>query len=118
MDKQQLAKLKTSFDEHLHLLEEVGIEFCYARELMTLLGYDRWENFAKVINKARKACENSKVNISDHFRDLTKKVNIGSEAERKITDTMLTRYACYLVAQNGDPRKPEKNLNILLCRFK
>jgi DNA-damage-inducible protein D len=107
MDKQQLSKLKANFDEHLHLLEGVGIEFCYARELMSLLGYDRWENFSKVINKAKKSCENSKVEISDHFRDVTKMVNIGSDAERQITDMMLTRYACYLVAQNGDSRKPE-----------
>lgn len=107
MDKQQLSKLKTNFDEHLHLLEEGGVEYCYARELMTLLGYDRWENFANVINKAKKSCENSKIDISDHFRDVTKMVNIGSDAGRQVADMMLTRYACYLVAQNGDTRKPK-----------
>lgn len=107
MDKQVIAQLKGRFDQHIHRLEGTEIEFCYARDLMGLLGYDRWENFIKVVDKAKTACKNSGIEDSDHFRDVTKMVNIGSGAERPVTDTMLTRYACYLVAQNGDARKKE-----------
>lgn len=107
MDKQVIADLKGRFDQHIHLLEGTEIEFCYARDLMGLLGYDRWENFIKVVDKAKNSCKNSEIDENDHFRDVTKMVNIGSGAERPVPDTMLTRYACYLVAQNGDARKKE-----------
>ncbi|SDY75181.1 DNA damage-inducible protein D [Nitrosomonas sp. Nm33] len=107
MDKQLITQLKTQFDQSLHRLEDADIEFCYARELMVLLGYDRWENFLNVIEKAKHACRNSKIEVENHFRDVTKMVTIGSGAERPVADVMLTRYACYLVAQNGDPRKTE-----------
>lgn len=107
MNKQQIATLKQHFDQHTHQLDDSGIEFCYARDLMTLLGYDRWENFGKVVEKAKKSCENSVVPVKDHFRDVTKMVSIGSGAERPVADSMMTRYACYLAAQNADPGKPQ-----------
>lgn len=107
MNKQQIATLKQDFDQHTHQLDDSGIEFCYARDLMILLGYERWENFSKVVEKAKKACENSGVPVHDHFRDNTKMVAIGSGAKRPVSDTMMTRYACYLAAQNADPAKAQ-----------
>ncbi|MDV6344011.1 hypothetical protein [Nitrosomonas sp. Is37] len=81
MDKQLITQLKTRFDQSLHRLEDADIEFCYAQELMVLLGYDRWENFLNVIEKAKHACRNSKIEVENHFRDVTKMVAIGSGAE-------------------------------------
>lgn len=85
--------------------DDNGIEFWYARELLVLLEYTEWRNFEKVIDKAKIACENSGNIVSDHFVDVNKMVEIGSGAEREIKDVKLTRYACYLIVQNGDPRK-------------
>lgn len=79
----------------------------YARELQRLLGYERWENFENVINKAKIACETAKQKTSDHFADVTKTISMPKGASKEIMDIMLTRYACYLIAQNGDPRKGE-----------
>ncbi|WP_166184828.1 DNA damage-inducible protein D [Providencia sp. M-8] len=107
MNKQEIAELKRNFDTNIHQLDDTGIDFCYARDLMSLLGYDRWENFSKVIDRAKSACENSGIDIFDHFRDVTKMVTIGSGAERSVADIMLTRYACYLAAQNADARKSQ-----------
>lgn len=107
MDKNQITNLKSKFDELAHTDEQSGIEFWYARELMPHLGYTRWENFAQVINKAMTACYNSANNVENHFRDVTKMVSIGYNVQRGIKDIKLTRYACYLIAQNGDPRKEE-----------
>ncbi|MDH4460774.1 MAG: DNA damage-inducible protein D [Flectobacillus sp.] len=84
-----------------------GVECWSAREMQRLLGYSKWENFEKVIQKAKDACFNAGEHISDHFPDVRKMVGIGSDTERAILDIALTRYACYLVAQNGDSRKEE-----------
>jgi len=84
-----------------------GVEFWLARDLQHLLGYSKWNNFLNVISKAKTACEMSKHEINDHFADISKMVFIGSNAKTEIPDIMLTRYACYLITQNGDPRKEE-----------
>jgi len=105
MEKQIIVKLHKSFEERAH--EKDGVEFWYARELQDLLGYDEWRNFENVINKAKIACENAKQKVPDHFVDVNKMVDLGSGSQRPVPDIMLTRYACYLIAQNGDPRKDE-----------
>lgn len=83
------------------------IEYWSARDLMPILGYKKWSTFLKAIERARESCKNSGQNVSDHFTGAGKMVVLGSGSQRKIEDFLLTRYACYLVAQNGDPRKPE-----------
>lgn len=93
-----------NFEDIKHRDEE-GREYWYARELMICLNYSKWSNFKKVISKAIKSCENSEISAFDHFADVGKMVQIGSEAQREQKDYKLTRYACYLIAQNGDSRK-------------
>ena len=109
MEKEKLVALKSSFDEISNTIldDETTVEYWRARDLMPLLGYTRWENFNNAIQRAMESCETSGVNVSDHFRDDTKMVPLGSGSERPVADYMLTRYACYLIAQNGDPRKDE-----------
>lgn len=105
MNTNTITKLKNSFDAIQKTVPESDVEFWYARELMVELGYDRWENFSKVIQKAEEACKTVGASVENHFRGVTKMVGIGSGAERPVDDIVLTRYACYLIAQNGDPRK-------------
>ena len=105
MEKQVITKLHKRFEDCAH--ETDGVEYWYARELQGLLGYDHWKNFERIVSKAKTACENAAQIVADHFADVGKMVDIGSNTQRDIADIMLTRYACYLVAQNGDPRKDE-----------
>ena len=91
--------------EDIKHYNEFDMEFWYARELQEVLEYTDWRNFNKVINKAKESCENSKNNTLDHFVEVDKMVRIGSGAEREIKDIILSRYACYLIVQNGDPKK-------------
>ncbi len=105
MKKETIITLQKSFEDYAHL--EEGVEFWFARDLQSLLGYTKWENFNVVIDKAKEACKNSKQNILDHFPEVRKTIAMPKGATKEIVDYKLTRYACYLIAQNGDPRKEE-----------
>ena len=105
--KSKLIELKEKFDSIINTAEKDNIEFWYARDLQIQLGYKRWENFIETIKKAMQSCENASIEVDNHFREVTKMVQIGSGARRNLQDYMLTRYACYLIAQNGDSKKEE-----------
>ena len=110
MDIQKIEQYKSSFDAIVKLIKDEDgndIEVWYARELQTVLGYARWENFVVAIGRAIESCKTLGVSVDDHFREVTKMVQLGSGSQRDVQDFMLTRYACYLIAQNGDPKKEE-----------
>ena len=107
MDSKRIEQIKKQFDDTIQLIQEEKIEFWYARDLMHLLGYSRWENFEKAIERAMESCETSQIEYINHFRETTKMVTLGSGAKRNVKDYMLTRYACYLIAMNGDTTKEE-----------
>ncbi len=104
MKKEIILELFSKFEQACYNYE--GIEYWSARELQDIFGYLRWESFSNVITKAEIACKNADINVSDHFRHMTKMVILGGGAKREVEDIALTRYACYLIAQNGDPAKP------------
>jgi len=110
MDIQKIQQYKNAFDLIAKEIKDDAsntIEVWYARELQQVLGYTRWENFVVAISRAMESCKTLKVSVDDHFREVTKMVLLGSGSHRKVQDFMLTRYTCYLIAQNGDPKKEE-----------
>ena len=110
MDIQKIQQYKNAFDLIAKEIKDDAnntIEVWYARELQQVLGYTRWENFVVAISRAIESCKTLKVNVDDHFREVTKMIPTAKGAHRRVQDFMLTRYACYLIAQNGDPKKEE-----------
>jgi DNA-damage-inducible protein D len=106
MKTDMIQSMTENFEAHAQQTEN-GVEYWLARDLQHLLGYTEWRNFTAVISKAKTACEVSRHVVSDHFVDVNKMVDLGSGGQREVEDIMLSRYACYLIAQNGDPRKQE-----------
>jgi len=106
MDRQTIQSLKLTFDDIMHITDD-GVEYWSARELCKILGYGEFNKFIPVIKKAMISCENSEISVLNHFAEVGEMVPIGSGAARKFKNYHLTRYACYLIAQNGDPRKDE-----------
>ena len=107
MDKRKVESFKQRYDVIVRADSGTQIEYWYARELMPLLGYERWENFKQAIQRAIESCNTAGIATQNHFREVTKMVVLGSGSRRGIQDYMLTRYACYLIAQNGDPKNEE-----------
>jgi DNA-damage-inducible protein D len=103
MKNELIQRLHKSFEDCAHQKE--GVEFWLARELQELLGYTQWRNFEAVMDKAKIACEKAGQAVPDHFADVSKMIELAKSAQREVVDLALTRYACYLIAQNGDPRK-------------
>ena len=110
MDIQKIEEYKSAFDAIVEIVKDEDgndIEVWYARELQTVLGYARWENFVVAVGRAIESCKTLGVSVDDHFREVTKMIALAKGAQRDVQDFMLTRYACYLIAQNGDPKKEE-----------
>ena len=107
MKREIITKLHTDFEDIVQVEPETGSEFWFARDLQELLGYAKWENFANAIDRSITSCKTAGYTPGDHFLAVRKMVSLGSGAEREIEDYALNRYACYLIALNGDPKKPE-----------
>ena len=110
MDIQKIQEYKSAFDKVAQSVKDddnQDVEVWYARELQDVLGYARWENFVVAIGRAMESCKTLGINIDNHFREVTKMIALAKGAQRSVQDFMLTRYACYLIAQNGDPKKEE-----------
>jgi DNA-damage-inducible protein D len=105
MEKELITRLHKNFEDFVN--QEDGVEFCYARDIQPLLSYTEWRNFEQVIQKAKLACKKVGNTIRDHFVNVNKVIRAGKGAQHEVTDIKLTRYACYLIAQNGDPSKEE-----------
>ena len=107
MDKKTIITMKQTFDDIMHTTDDGSVEFWYARELMESLGYATWRRFKEAVERAKESCEGAGIEVSDHFAGVGKMIDLPKGARREVDDIMLTRYACYLIAQNGDPRKEE-----------
>jgi DNA-damage-inducible protein D len=105
MEKNTILKLNKTFEEYAN--EQDGIEYWLARELQELLGYADWRNFLNAVDKAKESCKTTGQEVLGHFVDVTKTIPMPKGASKEVPDIMLTRYACYLIAQNGDPKKEQ-----------